>query len=113
MPNENQTNRLSGNKSWRGNCVESSMDRLSDPRRRDLQMVDTTIYQELSTYLGQMPVERQRQVLDFARNLATPQIQGVRGTALLRFAGAIDESDLDAMSKAIEDGCERIDSDEW
>ncbi len=76
-------------------------------------MVDATIEQELSTCLGRLPVEQQRQVLEFARTLATPPLQGVRGSTLLQFAGTIDESDLAAMSQAIEDGCERIDADEW
>ena len=70
-------------------------------------MVDATIERELSTCLGRMPVERQRQVLEFARTLATPPLQGVRGSTLLQFAGTIDESDLEVMSQAIEDGCER------
>jgi len=74
-------------------------------------MVDATIEQELSTCLGRLPVQQQRQVLEFARTLATPQ--GVRGADLLQFAGTIDESDLETMSQAIKDGCERIDADEW
>ena len=76
-------------------------------------MVDATIEQELSTCLGRLPVEQQRQVLEFARNLTTSPLQGVRGSTLLQFSGTIDESDLEAMSQAIEDGCERIDADEW
>lgn len=76
-------------------------------------MVDATIENELSTCLGQLPVEQQRQVLEFARTLATRPIEGKRGSNLLQFAGTIEESDLEAMSQAIEDGCERIDADEW
>jgi len=76
-------------------------------------MVDATVEQELFTCLGRLPVEQQRQVLEFSRTLATPSLQGVRGSTLLQFAGTIDESDLEAMSQAIEDGCERIDVDEW
>ena len=76
-------------------------------------MVDATIETELTTCLVKLPVEKQRQVLEFARTLATPPLQGVRGSDLLQFAGTIDESDLDAMSQTIKDGCERIDADEW
>ncbi|REJ85166.1 MAG: hypothetical protein DWQ45_19495 [Planctomycetota bacterium] len=68
---------------------------------------------ELSTCLGKLPVEKQRQVLEFARTLATAPPHGVPGSNLLRFAGAINESDLNAMSQAIQDGCERVDVDEW
>lgn len=76
-------------------------------------MVDTKIETELSTCLHKLPVEKQRQVLEFARTLASSAVHGVRGADLLRFAGTIDKSDLDAMSRAIEDGCEGIDLDEW
>ncbi len=76
-------------------------------------MVDATIQKEICACLSQLPAERQRQVLEFARTLATQRIQGVRGTTLLQFAGSIDESDLETMSQAIEDGCERVDADEW
>ena len=76
-------------------------------------MVDVTIEHELSTCLDRLPLEQQRQGLEFARTLATPPLQGVRGSTLLQFAGTIGESDLEAMSQAIEVGCERIDADEW
>ena len=76
-------------------------------------MVDAAIGHELTSCLGQLAVEQQRQVLEYARTLTTPRIEGVRGSSLLRFAGTIDDSDLDAMSQAIKDGCERIDADEW
>ncbi|MGE0373809.1 MAG: hypothetical protein AB7I48_12730 [Planctomycetaceae bacterium] len=75
-------------------------------------MVDAAIEHELSRCLGRLPVEQQRQVLQFAQTL-TPPVKGVRGLDLLRFAGAINGSDLKAMSQAIEEGCERIDADEW
>ncbi len=76
-------------------------------------MVDATIDNELSTCLGQLPIEQQRQVLQFAQTLAMHRIRGVHGSSLLQFAGTIGESDLEAMSQAIEDGCQRIDADEW
>lgn len=76
-------------------------------------MVDATIEKELSTCLGRLPVKQQRQVLEFARTLAASPVQGVPGSDLLKFAGTIDGTDLEAMSQAIEDGCERIDADEW
>jgi hypothetical protein len=76
-------------------------------------MVDATIANELPACLGQLPVEQQRQVLEFAKTLTPPPAQGVDGASLLRFAGRIEEADLAAMSQAIEEGCERIDADEW
>jgi hypothetical protein len=32
---------------------------------------------------------------------------------LLRFAGAIDASDLATMAQAIEDGCEQVHGEDW
>lgn len=75
-------------------------------------MVDATVAREISICLRQLPVQQQRRVLEFARTLAASSLQGVGGSTLLQFAGTIDESDLDAMSQAIENGCERIDADE-
>jgi len=49
---------------------------------------------------------QQRQLLEFARRLAAPA--AVPGRDLLRFSGSIDAGDLEAMQKAIEDGCERV-----
>lgn len=76
-------------------------------------MVDAVIARELSTCLEQLQVEKQRLVLEFARTLTSPSPRGVSGPDLLRFAGSIDEADLESMSRAIEDGCERVDVDEW
>ncbi len=76
-------------------------------------MVDATIEHELSTYLDRLPVEQQRQVLEFARTLVAPAIRGMAGSSLLRFAGAIGESDLDVIAQAVEEDCEGVDVDEW
>jgi hypothetical protein len=64
-------------------------------------MVDATIQTELTTYLGSLPVDQQRQVLEFAQTLATQPLKGVLGTDLLQFAGTLEKSEADAMSQAI------------
>ena len=53
----------------------------------------------------------QRQVLDFARRLILPP--GTPGRDLLRFAGCIDPADLEAISRAVEEGCEKVDPNAW
>ena len=63
--------------------------------------------------MEKLPVEKQREVLEYARTLASGQIKGVPGRDLLKYAGTIEESDLDAMSQAIEAESEKIDPDEW
>ena len=68
---------------------------------------------EIYEYLYQLPLEQQRHVLDFVRALAATQVRGVTGQAVLRFAGAIDASDLATMAQAIEDGCEQVHGEDW
>ena len=68
---------------------------------------------EICAYLHQLPLDQQRHVLDFVRALVTSRVRGVPGQALLRFAGAIDASDLATMTQAIEDGCEQIHGADW
>ncbi|CEO88677.1 MAG TPA: hypothetical protein GX520_03215 [Syntrophaceticus sp.] len=47
----------------------------------------------------------------FSRSCCTPE--GTPGCELLRFSGIITEEDAQAMSQAIEEGCEQVDTDEW
>lgn len=68
---------------------------------------------EILQQLVKLPLEQQRQVLDFARALTRKQRTGVPGHELLRFAGAIEPADLRLMAEAIEAGCEQINHDEW
>jgi hypothetical protein len=54
---------------------------------------------------------QRRQVLEYARKLAP--VSGVPGRNLMRFAGSINAADLAAMSKAILEDCEKVDTDGW
>jgi hypothetical protein len=76
-------------------------------------MIVPKLETEICEYLHQLPIEQQRHVLEFVRALATAQVRGVPGQALLRFAGAIDASDLATMAQAIEDGCEQVHGEDW
>jgi hypothetical protein len=75
-------------------------------------MVDAAIQNELSSCLSQLPLDQQKRVLDFARNLVPLPLPGVLGSDLLPFSGAIDETDLDQMAAAIDD-CNKVDPREW
>ena len=68
-----------------------------------------TVTDELKT----LPDDLQRQVLDFVYALKASIRNGVPGKHLLRFAGYIPEDDLLRMSHAIEEGCGRIDPNDW
>ena len=76
-------------------------------------MIVPKLETEICEYLHQLPLEQQRHVLEFVRALAAVQMRGVPGQALLRFAGAIDASDLATMAQAIEDGCEQVNGEDW
>lgn len=76
-------------------------------------MVIQTIEAEIRKQLDRLPLEQQHQVLEFARSLVAAHVRGMPGNSLLRFAGTIDGDDLAIMKQAIEDGCERVDQDDW
>jgi hypothetical protein len=77
---------------------------------------DPLIQSELLSYQGQLPADEPARVVDFARTLAKspkPKKVGTPGRDLLRFAGTIPHEDLEAMKKAIEEGCEQIEGVRW
>ena len=76
-------------------------------------MSTSRLEQQILHELAQLPLEHKRRVLEFARALALSLPKGTPGSKLLRFAGTIAPDDLQAISDAIESGCEKVDSDEW
>jgi len=76
-------------------------------------MIGATVEKDIHEQLTLLPLEQRRQVLEFARALATAKVHGVSGKDLLHFAGAIDSEDLIDIKRAIKDGCEKINPDEW
>jgi hypothetical protein len=73
----------------------------------------TSISDQIIEQLKMMPQDLQYQVLEFARNLTKSKIKGVPGKELLSFAGSIPKEDLQLMSEAIKQDCEKVDFDEW
>lgn len=76
-------------------------------------MVSSVLEKELHQQLEHLPFGQQRQVLDFARALASARTRGVAGQKLLQFAGTIGDDDLQAMSQAIAADCEKVNPHEW
>jgi hypothetical protein len=76
-------------------------------------MMTQTFEAEIREQLNQLSHEQQHQVLKFARSLVTAQVRGVPGKSLLRFVGAVSDDDLAAVKQAIEEGCERVNPDDW
>jgi hypothetical protein len=69
-----------------------------------------SVKDNLITQIDKLPHDLQVRVLDIIKAL-TPK--GVEGKSLLRFEGSISADDLQLMSKAIEEGCEKVDINEW
>lgn len=70
-----------------------------------------TVKDEIIEKVERLDAPRQQRVLDFARRLTVPA--GTPGRDLLRFVGSIEPADLEVMSRAIQDGCEKIDPNAW
>lgn len=81
-------------------------------RRRGI-VLPQPIENELHEQLERLDPSEREKVLEFARSLAASRPEGMSADALIQFSGTIDPSDLEAMSDAIESGCEQVDPDEW
>ncbi len=76
-------------------------------------MMTPTLEKEIQEQVSQLPLEQQRQVLEFARALVTTRLKGVPGKTLVRFAGLVETDDLTLMKQAIEEDCEQVQPNEW
>lgn len=63
--------------------------------------------------LDSLAIEEQRRVLGFTSTLAEGKAIGIAGRELPRFAGTIDKTELEIMTRTIEDRCERVDLNDW
>lgn len=75
--------------------------------------MNTHLIDKVIEQLKNLPDELQWRVLEFTRALGVSAPPGVPGAQLLRFAGTIPPNDLQLMSRAIEQGCEQVDVNEW
>ena len=76
-------------------------------------MVSPVLEKELHRHLADLPLNQQRRVVDFARALATEKVRGVAGENFVRFAGTIEPGEVELISQAIEENCEKVDSHGW
>ena len=75
--------------------------------------MNSNLHSELNVELCKLPIEQQFQALEFARTLTRAKVHGVKGQDLLRFAGTIESEDLATIAQTIEEGCEKVNLDEW
>ena len=76
-------------------------------------MVEAAVKEQILNDLEQLSPDMQARAAQLVHGLVSAAPRGVPGRDLLRFAGAIDAESVREMEEAIEDGCERIDPEEW
>ena len=64
------------------------------------------LQEELLQRMARLPEEEQLRVLAFVKGL-TPAVEGISGKDLLKFSGTIGHTDLQSMTKAIEEESKR------
>jgi hypothetical protein len=76
--------------------------------------MSTDLQEQVLKQMRQLPERQQQQVLNYARALAElSKPIGGPGKDLLKFAGTIPAADVGRMAEAIEEGCEKVNSDNW
>ncbi len=76
-------------------------------------MTKTLTTNNIAEQIDKLPENMKFKVSDFVNSLIIGKPKGVEGKNLLKFEGAISEKDIELMSKAIKDGCEKVDDNEW
>lgn len=80
----------------------------------DAKRSDEELKRSVMEQLDVLDAEDKEKVLDFSRELGARREQARgHGGSLLAFAGAIPEADLAEMRQTIEEGCEKVDEEEW
>lgn len=72
-----------------------------------------SIKQEIVEQIDKLPIELQKQVLDFVHNLVSLEPKGISGKEISRFLGIMTAEEAKEISDAIQEGCERIDDSGW
>ncbi len=76
--------------------------------------MDTTLEETLNAKVRTLTPAQQQYVLGVVEALgATAKPPGLPGASWAQFAGSISPEDLALMEQAIEEGCEKVDTDAW
>ena len=76
-------------------------------------MLDAAIQNDLLKEVERLSPPLQRKVVNYAHSLAQPRPRGTPAKQLLKYAGILSPEEAKAMMDAIEEGCERIETNEW
>jgi hypothetical protein len=76
-------------------------------------MVNPSIKAQILSDLERLSPDKQTRAAELVHGLISPTPKGIPGRDLMRFAGVLDADSGREMIEAIEEGCERVDLDEW
>ncbi len=68
---------------------------------------------EIMRCVEALPLDLQHQLLAYCDVIEQTSPRGERGTALLSFAGSLDDTSAAEMSEAIASACETVDTRDW
>ncbi len=72
----------------------------------------TVNYEEVMAIIKTLPPVEMKEVKDFAEFLKGRKRPAAK-KSFTEFCGIIDKKDIEIMKASIEEGCERIDANEW
>lgn len=75
------------------------------------RIMASTVEREIIDFLPLLPQAAQGKVLAYIKSLLAPKESP--NAELLKFAGSFEKEWVEAVEKAIEEGCEKIDQHEW
>ncbi len=76
-------------------------------------VVQPAIKEQILNDLNRLSPEQQKRAADLVHGLVSPLPKGASVEDLMKVAGTLDDESAREMMAAIEEGCERVDLDEW
>jgi len=76
-------------------------------------LINIQIRENIISSLDKLPLDLQKKVQDFVNALVITLPKGVPGESMLSFVGELNKSDASEMIQIIEEGCEKVDINEW
>ena len=76
-------------------------------------MVLPAVKDQILQDLDQLSPEQQKQAAELVHGLVSRLPKGASVEDLVQLAGSLDDQSAREMMEAIEEGCERVDLDEW
>ena len=76
-------------------------------------MVLPAIKEQILSDLDRLSPQQQERAAELVHGLISPLPRGASIEDLMSLAGSLDDESAWEMKAAIEEGCERIDADEW